>query len=169
MNERHILQRQGKLCICFIFQLKRLSDSEFLISKGIFCQTWRPLQPIVLILYFIVDLCLDASIPANICWSSRRLQHVFSVTRRLGRQKIVTLKKSWRRLEDVLKTCPEDVLKKCWRHILRTSWRHYGDKQNSHWGYLYLTNLNVYLTNLYFTNLYLTILRRIQNSLIRTQ
>ena len=55
--------------------------------------------------------------PANICWSWRRLQHVFSVTilrlprrlekvlktswRRLARRKIVTLKKSWRRLEDI--------------------------------------------------------------------
>ena len=38
MNERQILQRQGKLCICFIFDLKRLSDSESLISKGMFCQ-----------------------------------------------------------------------------------------------------------------------------------
>ena len=36
-------------------------------------------------------------------------------------------------------------------------------------GYLYLTNLNVYLKNLYFKNLYLTILRQIQNALIRTQ
>ena len=35
-------------------------------------------------------------------------------------------------------------------------------------GYLYLTNLNVYLRNLYFRNLYLTILR-IQNALHRTQ
>ena len=61
-------------------------------------------------------------------------------------------KASWRhlakRLEDVLKTCLEDM---------------------SYWGYLYLTNLNLYPTNLYFTNLYLTILRRIQNALIRTQ
>ena len=38
MNERQILQRQGKLCICFIFDLKRLRDSEFLTSKGMFCQ-----------------------------------------------------------------------------------------------------------------------------------
>ena len=38
MNERKILQGQGKLCICFIFDLKRLSDSEFLISEGMFCQ-----------------------------------------------------------------------------------------------------------------------------------
>ena len=38
MNKRQILQRQGKLCICFIFNLKRLSDSEFLVSKEMFCQ-----------------------------------------------------------------------------------------------------------------------------------
>ena len=40
MNEREILQRQGKLCIWFIsgFDLKRLSNAGFLISKGIFCQ-----------------------------------------------------------------------------------------------------------------------------------
>ena len=52
--------------------------------------------------------------PANICWSWRRLQHVFSVTilrpsRRLGRQKIVTLKTSWRRLEDMSWRCLEDI------------------------------------------------------------
>ena len=35
-------------------------------------------------------------------------------------------------------------------------------------GYLYLTNLNAYLTNLSFTNLYLTILRQIQKALTRT-
>ena len=115
--------------------------------------------------------------PANICWSWRRLQHVFSVTilrlprrlartpwRRLGRRKIVTLKTPWRH---VLKTSWRDVLKMSWRHVLKTSWRHYGDKQNTYWGYLYLTNLNVYLTNPYLTNLHLTILRRIQNALSR--
>ena len=82
--------------------------------------------------------------PANICWSSRRLQvmswrrlqHVFSVTifriifgntswrrledisqdvlktssRRLGRQKIVTLKTFWRRLEDMSWRCLKDAL-----------------------------------------------------------
>ena len=62
----------------------------------------------------------------------------------------------------VLKTCLEDVLKTCLEDILKTSWRHYGDKQNTYWEYLYLTNLNVYLTNLYLTNLHLTILRRIE-------
>ena len=83
----------------------------------------------------------------------------------------------WRRLQDGLKICLEDVLKTCheasWRHILKTSLRsvlktssrRLGDKQNVYWGYLYLTNLNVY----HFTNLYLTNLRWIQNALFRTQ
>ena len=72
------------------------------------------------------------------------------------------LKTSWRH---VLKTCLEDVFKT----FLKRSWRHYGDKQNTDWEYLYLTCLNKYVTNLHFTNLYVTILRRIQNALIRTQ
>ena len=40
MNELQNLQRQGKLCTCFIFDLKRVSDSyfEFLISVGMFRQ-----------------------------------------------------------------------------------------------------------------------------------
>ena len=118
-------------------------------------------------------------IPANICWSSRRvedvfktyLEHVFtrlqrnkfssSSWRHLGRRKIVTLNTSSRRLEDIFKTS--------WRHVLKTSLRRLGDKQNVYWGYLYVTNLNVYPANLYFTNPYLTNLRRIQNALIRTQ
>ena len=75
------------------------------------------------------------------------------------------LKTSWRH---VLKTSWRHVLKMSWRHVLKTSWRHYGDKQNTYWEYLYLTNLNVYLTNLYLTNLHLTILRRGQNASSRT-
>ena len=116
--------------------------------------------------------------------SWRRLQHVFSVTilhlsrcledvlkrswrhlantfwRRLGRRKIAALKTSSRCIEDM-----------SWRRLKDMSWRHLEDimETNTYWGYLYLTNLNVYLTNLYFTNLYLTILRRIQNALIGTQ
>ena len=61
MNDK-FLQRQGKRCIFFIFDLKRLGDSVFLISKGLFFQISGPLKAIVLILYFIVDLCLGASI-----------------------------------------------------------------------------------------------------------
>ena len=102
-------------------------------------------------------------IPVDICWSSRRLQHVFSVTSfRLSRRHKDVLEDKkllrWRRLENVLKRCLEDM-----------SWRRLGDKQNVYWGCLYVTNLNVYLTNQYFTNLYLTNPRRIQNVLIRTQ
>ena len=48
--------------MCFIFDLKRLSDSEILISKGMFCQIWGTLKATVLIPYFLVDLCLDAGI-----------------------------------------------------------------------------------------------------------
>ena len=87
----------------------------------------------------------------------RRLQDVFKMSsrplaRRLGRRKIVTLKTSWWRLEDM-----------SWRRLED------GGKQNVYRGYLYLTDLNMYLTNLYFTNLYLTNLRQIQNALLRTQ
>ena len=96
--------------------------------------------------------------------SWRCLQHVFSaIIFRLPRRLEDILEDEkllrWRRLQDVLKTCLED--------ILRTSWRHYGDKQNIYWGYLYLTNVNVHLTNIYFTNLCLINLRQIQNALIR--
>ena len=106
--------------------------------------------------------------------SSTRLQH----------SNFRSSKTSWRGLEDVFKTSPktssrrlgrrkivnaEDVFKTSWRHILRTSSRCLGGKQNFYWWYLYLTNLNVYLTNLRFTNLYLKNLRRIQNASLRTQ
>ena len=115
--------------------------------------------------------------PVNICWSWRRLQHVFSVTilrlpRRLEDILKTPCKTSWKTkkcyAEDVINTSWRHILKTSWRHVLKMSWRHYGDKQNTYWGYLYLTNLNVYLTNLYLTNLHLTILRRIQNALSRT-
>ena len=72
---------------------------------------------------------------------------------------------SWRRLEDMSWRCLEDM---SWRHVLKTSCRHYRDKRNTYWRYLYLTNLNVYLTNLYLTHLHLTTLRRIQNALSST-
>ena len=111
------------------------------------------------------------SFPVNICWFPRRhLQHVFSVTifRLPGHLEDISLdvfKVSWK----TKNFYAEDVLKKYWKHVLKTSWRHVlktpsrglGDKQNVYWGYLYLTNLNVYLTNLCFTNLYLTNLRLI--------
>ena len=84
-------------------------------------------------------------------------------------------KTSWRRLPRRLKDILQDVLKTCleemsWRHVLKTPWRYYGDKHNTYWGYLY-TYLGITndLTSLYFTDLYRTILRRIQNALIRTQ
>ena len=102
--------------------------------------------------------------------SWRRPQHIFRVTifrysslktswrhlerclaRRLERRKIVTLKTSSRHLEDVLKTCLEDMF---WRRLEKISWRRLQDVSDANkWWYLYLANLNVYLTNLCFTNL----------------
>ena len=79
----------------------------------------------------------------------RRLEDVFKTSRktssrRFGRRKIVTLKTSSRRLEDM-----------SWRRLEDMSWRRLQDlskaKKNGCWWYLYLTNLNVHLTNLCFT------------------
>ena len=83
--------------------------------------------------------------------------------RRLGCRKIVTLKTScwrledmsWRRLEDMSWTCLEDM-----------SWRRYGDMFT---GDIWSNNLNLNLTKLRFRNLYPTNSRQIQNGLIRTQ
>ena len=106
-----------------------------------------------------------AGIPENICWSWRRLQHVFNVTiLRLSRRLEDVLKtscKSWKTkncyAEDVFKTSWRHFLKTClediWRHVLKTSGRHCENKQNTYWRYLYLSYLNVYLTNLYFKSL----------------
>ena len=122
-------------------------------------------------------------LPVKTSW--RRLQHVFSVTvlrlpRRLEDISQDVLRTSWKTkncyAEDVLKTSwrhaiktsSRHVLKMSWRRVLKTSWRYCGDKQNTYWGYLYLLNLNVYLTNLYLANLHLTILRRIKHELSRT-
>ena len=114
--------------------------------------------------------------PAHICWSWRRLQHVFSVTylrlprrlqgvlgrrkivtrktswRRLGKRKIVTRKTSWRHLEDMSWRRLEDMSWRCLEDLLKILWR-----QTKYLlgisVYLSrdLTNLNVYLTSLYFT------------------
>ena len=112
------------------------------------------------------------SIPSNICWSWRRLQHAFTAT---VVQFYNFLEKllHWRRLQNVLRTYLADVmihiLKTPWRRFLKMSSRRLGDKWNIYWGYQYLVNLSVYifdLTNLYLTNLYPTNLRRIKNALI---
>ena len=97
---------------------------------------------------FLLDLIFKKqNIPANICWSSRRLQHVFSVTifrlprrledalktsrkmswRRLGRQKIVTLKTSWRRLEDMSWRRLEDMSWRCLEDVLERNKMFTGD------------------------------------------
>ena len=74
----------------------------------------------------LVTLCWVNN-PANICWSWRRLHHVFSV-RHLEDILQDVLKTSWKTkncyAEDVLKTSWRHVLKTSWRHVLKTSWRH---------------------------------------------
>ena len=95
---------------------------------------------------------------------ARRLEGIFKMSsRRLGRRKIVTLKTSSRRLEDM-----------SWRRLEGISWRRLQDVSEANKSNLYLTNLNVYLTNLclnlwIFNKLYLRNLRRIQNVSLRTQ
>ena len=74
--------------------------------------------------------------------------------------------------QDVLKTSWKHLARRLWKRkvvTLKTSSRRLEDKKNVYWGYLHLTNLNVYLTNLYFANLYRTNLRLIQNALVRAQ
>ena len=48
--------------------------------------------------------------PANICWSSTRLQ----------RNNFTSSKTSWTRLEDVLQRCLEDVFKTCLEDVFNT-------------------------------------------------
>ena len=73
----------------------------------------------------LVTLCWVNN-PANICWSWRRLHHVFSV-RHLEDILQDVLKTSWKTkncyAEDVLKTFLEDVLKTCLEDVLKTLWR----------------------------------------------
>ena len=149
----------GKHLLVLKTSSTRLQRNNFTSSKT----SWRRLGR-----RKIVTLKTSSRRLEDMSW--RRLQHVFSVTiLRLARRLEDVLEDEkllrWRRLED---TSWRHILKAFWRHVLKTSWKHYGDKQNTYWGHLYLTNVNVYVTNLYFTNLYLAILRRIQNALIRT-
>ena len=47
INVLQILCWQDMLCICLILDLKRYSDLEFLISKGMSCQIWGPLKTLI--------------------------------------------------------------------------------------------------------------------------
>ena len=103
---------------------------------------------------------------ASNCCSWRHFLRTSST--RLQRNNFSSSKTSWRRLEDVLKkvlktsrktfwrtssrtkNCyAEDVLKTSWRNDLKPSSGCLLEKQKVYWGYLHLTNLNMYLTNLY--------------------
>ena len=63
-------------------------------------------------------------IPANICWSWRRLWQVFSITiLHLPSRLEDVLEDEKCYAEDVLKTCLEDVLKTCLEDLLKILWR----------------------------------------------
>ena len=95
--------------------------------------------------------------PANICWSSRRLEDVFHVLKtfstRLQRNNFSSYKTSLRRLAKTswrrLGRQKIVTLKTSWRHVSKTSWRQtkclLGISVSNHG---LLTNLNRYLTNL---------------------
>ena len=79
-------------------------------------------------------LLRETSFPANICWSSRRLQHMSS--RNLQQVFSVTISRLPKRLEDVLERrledVFEDVLKTSWRSledVLKKSWRRLGRRK----------------------------------------
>ena len=100
--------------------------------------------------------------PANICWSSRRLErHVLKTCwTRLQRNNFPSSKTSWRRLAKTswrhlarrLEDVWEDEKLLRWRRLEDMSWRRPEDMSRKHlqdvletkkWEYLYLTNLNV--------------------------
>ena len=69
------------------------------------------------------------------------------LARRLGRRKIFMLKTSSRHLEGMSWRRLDDM---SWRRTEGMSWRHFEDvlETKKRWGYLYLTNLNVYKSNI---------------------
>ena len=112
-------------------------------------KTWKKMSKTEKVDITINFYIFEIVYPANIYWSSRRLQDMS--WRRLQHVSSVTIfhKTSWKRLEDFLED--EKLLR--WRRLEGMSWRrlrdmssrHLGDKENVYWEYLYLTNLNVYL------------------------
>ena len=94
-----------------------VSQCKFPVAVSSLCK-----RNCILLIYY------KTNVPANICWSWRRLQHVFRVTILRLRRRLedvlqrdledvlkTSCKTSWKTkncyAEDVLKTCLEDVLK----------------------------------------------------------
>ena len=121
--------------------------------------SWRRLQHV----FSVTILCLPGRLAKT---SLRRLEDVFRTSRktsgrRLGRQKIVTLKTSSRRLEE---TPWRYVLKASWRHTLQMSWR-----QAKFLLVISVSNKSKCVSNKsLFHKLCLRNLRRIQNASLRT-
>ena len=103
-----------------------VSQCKFPVAVSSLCK-----RNCILLIYY------KTNVPANICWSWRRLQHVFRVTILRLRRRLedvlqrdledvlkTSCKTSWKTkncyAEDVLKTCLEDVLKTCLEDVLKT-------------------------------------------------
>ena len=109
-----------------------------------FCRNWWKVRRKFEVFKVILRSYLSHKLshfPANICWSWRRRQNVFNVItfwlprgledvlktcwKRLGRQKLVMLKTSWGRLQDVFKNMSS-------RHLQYMSSRRLKDMSSRH-------------------------------------
>ena len=158
METRHFIKTWCKQKVKIFFLSTLISLNPKWVPR--FTEFHRTFISISKIIYVVQHLLVNASEtcelkhmyqipkrdPANICWSWKRLQHVFKTSlRRLQHVFSVTILRLPRRLEDVLKTFSrplawrlkdvfktswkakncyaEVVFKTSWRHVLKTSWR----------------------------------------------
>ena len=101
------LSYSGKLSVpIYSMNIHSVSQCKFPVAVSSLCK-----RNCILLIYY------KTNVPANICWSWRRLQHVFSVT-------ILRLP---RRLEDILQDILEDKKLLRWRRLEDMSWRRLED------------------------------------------
>ena len=171
---RHVLKTSSKDVwkICWGHAFKTSSRDVLKICWGhVFKTSWRHYGDKQNIYWGFLYL---KNISQIYIWQFYVFQDVLKTSwRYLAMHLEYVFKTSWKTKNfytgDVFKMSSRHVFKTSWRCLEDMSWRHYGDKKNTYWRYLYVANLNLCLANLYFTNLYLTILRQIQNALIKTQ
>ena len=135
METRHFIKTWCKQKVKIFFLSTLISLNPKWVPR--FTEFHRTFISISKIIYVVQHLLVNASEtcelkhmyqirkrdPANICWSWKRLQHVFKTSlRRLQHVFSVTILRLPKRLEDVLKTSwrhlgrrLEDVLKTLWR------------------------------------------------------
>ena len=99
--------------------------------------------------------------------SSRPLQDIFKTFWKIFSSPLQGFfKTSWKTRncypEDIIKTCLQEIFKICLEVVFQFLKRPTNCLLERNL-YLFLTNINLYLTNLYLTNLYLTKLKQIQD------